>query len=226
VEEAPPSEGLGRLIYRIPGMGADKRLFSEIQPITGFEFVDLEWQPFPKIKTLKDYAKEITKQIDTSKPFSLMGVSMGGMVCSELADILNPEKVVIISSAKTSNEIPPMFKRLNFLGVTRLLNAERINYIIGNSSKFFGAMNKEQRKLFYQMADNIDIDFIVWSIKAILNWEKKKASSKIIHIHGTKDFVLPFEHVNPTHVIEKGDHMMVWNKSSQINQLLKDIFCR
>ena len=207
-------------------MGADKRLFSEIAPIIGFEFVDLEWQPFPKIKTLKDYAVEIAKQIDTSKPFSLMGVSMGGMVCSELADILNPEKVVIISSAKTSNEIPVMFKRLNFLGVTRLLNAERINYIIGNSSKFFGAMNKEQRKLFYQMADNIDIDFIVWSIKAILNWEKKKASSKIIHIHGTKDFVLPFENVKPTHVIERGDHMMVWNKSSQINQLLKDIFCR
>ncbi|MBE7442877.1 MAG: alpha/beta hydrolase [Flavobacteriales bacterium] len=215
-----------QIIYRIPGMGADKRLFSEIAPITGFEFVDLEWQPFPKIKTLKDYAVAISEQIDTSKPFSLMGVSMGGMVCSELADMLNPEKVVIISSAKTSNEIPPMYKRLNFLGVTRLLNADRINYIIGNSSRFFGAMNKEQRELFYQMADNINIDFIVWSIKAILNWEKKKASSKIIHIHGTKDFVLPFENVKPTHIIERGDHMMVWNKSSQINQLLKDIFSR
>lgn len=207
-------------------MGADKRLFSEIESIAGYEFIDLEWQPFPKIKTLKDYAKEIAKQIDTSKPFSLMGVSMGGMVCSELADILNPEKVVIISSAKTSDEIPPMFKRLNFLGITRLLNAERINYIIGNSSKFFGAMNKEQRKLFYQMADNIDIDFIVWSIKAILNWEKKKASSKIIHIHGTKDFVLPFENVKPTYIIEKGDHMMVWNKSAEINRLLNNIFSR
>ncbi|MCL4856592.1 MAG: alpha/beta hydrolase [Flavobacteriales bacterium] len=215
-----------QIIYRIPGMGADKRLFSEIAPITGFEYVDLEWQPFPKIKTLKDYAVAISEQIDTSKPFSLMGVSMGGMVCSELADMLNPEKVVIISSAKTSNEIPPMYKRLNFLGVTRLLNADRINYIIGNSSRFFGAMNKEQRELFYQMADNINIDFIVWSIKAILNWEKKKASSKIIHIHGTKDFVLPFENVKPTHIIERGDHMMVWNKSSQINQLLKDIFSR
>jgi esterase/lipase len=95
-------------------MGADKRLYSEIEHIESFRFVDLEWQPFPKIKTLKDYALEIAKQIDTTKPFSLMGVSMGGMVCSELADILNPEKVVIISSAKTSNELPAMFKRLNF----------------------------------------------------------------------------------------------------------------
>lgn len=205
-------------------MGADKRLFSEIEPIKGYKFVDLEWQNFSKIKSLKDYAVEIAKQIDASKPFSLMGVSMGGMVCSELADILNPEKVVIISSAKTAKEIPPMFKRLNFLGVTRLLNAERINYILGNSSKFFGAMNKEQRKLFYQMADDIDIDFIVWSIKAILNWDKRTASDKIIHLHGTKDFVLPFENVIPTHVVDKGDHMMVWNKSVAINQLLKDIF--
>lgn len=215
-----------QIIYRIPGMGADKRLFSEIELIEGYEFVDLEWQPFPKIKTLKDYALAISEQIDTSKPFSLMGVSMGGMVCSELTDMLNPEKVVIISSAKTSNEIPPMYKRLNFLGVTRLLNADRINYIIGNSSRFFGAMNKEQRELFYQMADNINIDFIVWSIKAILNWEKKAASSKIIHIHGTKDFVLPFENVTPTYTIERGDHMMIWNKSVEINRLLNNIFSR
>lgn len=212
------------IIYRIPGMGADKRLYSEIQPIEGYEFVDLEWQSFPKIKTLKDYAIEIAKQIDTSKPYSLLGVSMGGMVCAELADFLSPEKIVIISSAKTSNELPIMFKRMNFLGVTRLLNAERINYIIGNSSKFFGAMNKEHRKMFYEMADQINIDFIVWSIKAILAWDKKTASSKIIHIHGTKDFVLPFENVIPTHIVDKGDHMMVWNKSVIINQLLKDIF--
>jgi hypothetical protein len=55
---------------------------------------------------------------------------------------------------------------------------KRINYIIGNSSKFFGAMNKEQRKLFYQMADNINIDFIVWSIKAILNWIRKQLQKR------------------------------------------------
>lgn len=211
-------------IYRIPGMGADKRLFSEIEPIEGFEFVDLEWQSFPNIKTLRDYAVELAKQIDTSKPFSLLGVSMGGMVCSELADIINPEKIVIISSAKTSKELPSQLTRLKFLGITRLLNAERIRFLVGNSSKFFGAMNKEQRKLFYQMADNINIDFIVWSIKAILDWEKKIASSKIIHIHGSKDIVLPTTNIKPTITIEKGDHMMIWNKSVVINQMLKEIF--
>jgi len=85
-------------------------------------------------------------------------------------------------------------------------------------------MNSQQRELFYQMAENINIDFIVWSIKAILNWDKKTASSRIIHLHGNKDFVLPIENVTPTYVIEKGDHMMVWNKSKLINQQLKEIF--
>ncbi|MGE0561484.1 MAG: alpha/beta fold hydrolase [Flavobacteriales bacterium] len=205
-------------------MGADKRLFSEIEPIEGFQFVDLEWQWFPKIKTLKDYAIEIAKQMDTSKPFSLMGVSMGGMVCSELADILNPDKVVIISSAKTSKELPIQLKRLKFIGISRLLNAERIRYLVGNSSRFFGAMNTQQREVFYQMAENINIDFIVWSIKAILNWDKKTASSKIIHIHGNKDFVIPITNIIPTYLIEKGDHMMIWNKSVLINQQLREIF--
>lgn len=213
-----------KIIYRIPGMGADKRLFSEIEPIDGYEFVDLEWQSFPNIKSLKDYANEISKKIDASKPFSLLGVSMGGMVCSELADILNPEKIVIISSAKTSKELPIHLTRLKFMGITRLLNAERIRFLIGNSSQFFGTMNNAQRKVFYEMADNINIDFIVWCIKAILDWEKKVYSSKIIHIHGDKDFVLPISNLTPTITIEKGDHMMIWNKSVVINQILKEIF--
>ena len=206
-------------------MGADKRLYAEIEPIDGYEFVDLEWRlNYKNIKTLKDYALELSKEIDTSQPFSLMGVSMGGMVCSELTDILNPEKVVIISSAKTSKELPTHFKRLKFLGISRLLNQEKIRYVLGNSSRFFGSMNKEQRKLFYDMAASVNLDFIAWSIKAILNWNKKKYSSKIIHIHGTKDIVLPFSSISPSIIIEKGDHMMIWNKSELINQKLKEIF--
>ncbi|MCB0371128.1 MAG: alpha/beta hydrolase, partial [Bdellovibrionales bacterium] len=205
---------------------ADRRLYSEIQPINGYEFVDLEWRfNYNNIKTLKDYALELSKEIDTSQPFSLMGVSMGGMICSELADILNPKKVVIISSAKTNKELPPHFKRLKFLGLTRLLNQEKIRYVLANSSRFFGVMNKEQRKLFYEMAEGVDLDFIAWSIKAILNWDKRTSSPKIIHIHGTRDFVLPFASVNPSIIIEKGDHMMIWNKSKVINEKLKDIFC-
>lgn len=205
-------------------MGADKRLFSGIKSINGYEFVDLEWQPFPAIKTLKDYAVEIAKQIDTSKPFSLLGVSMGGMICSELADLLNPEKIVIISSAKTSKELPAQLNHLKLMSVTGMLNTGVIRYFLSNSSHFFGEMNKNQRKLFYEMVENIPINFIVWSIKAILNWDKTTADSKIIHIHGDNDFVIPSYNLTPTLTIEKGDHMMVWNKPEIINQLLQEIF--
>jgi len=212
-------------IYRIPGMGGDRRLFSEIDPINGYEFVDLEWRTtYSNIKSLKDYAFELSKEIDSSEPFSLMGVSMGGMICSELVDILHPERIVIISSCKTSVELPKQIKRLKFIGITRLLKKERINYLINNSSRFFGAMNKEQRKLFYDMAENINVDFIAWSIKAVLNWNKKKWDNKVIHIHGDKDIVLPIKNIQPTYTIKNGDHMMIWNKSDQINQMLKDIF--
>ncbi|MCC7333301.1 MAG: alpha/beta hydrolase [Flavobacteriales bacterium] len=212
------------IIYRLSGMGADYRLFSELKPINGCEFVDIEWQQFSNVKSLSDYAIELSKQIDTSEPFSLLGVSMGGMVCSELTDIINPEKAVIISSAKTTKEIPSSYKRLQFLGITRLLNKEKMRYLLGNPARFFGVMNSEQRKLFYQMSENIDIDFIAWSVKAILSWNKKSASSKIVHIHGTSDVVLPYKNIIPTITIENGDHMMIWNKSDEINKILKSIF--
>ena len=213
-------------IYRIPGMGADKRLFAELTPIDGYEFVDLEWRTnYTQLKSLKEYAFELSKEIDTTQPFSLLGVSMGGMICSELADLLTPQKVIIISSCKTSSELPTQLKRLKFIGITRLLKAERIRYLIGNASRFFGAMNKEQRQLFYSMAENINIDFIAWSIKAIVNWKKKNSHSTIIHLHGDKDMVLPFKNIEPNaHLIKNGDHMMIWNKSEEINKILATIF--
>lgn len=212
-------------IYRIPGMGGDRRLFSEIAPIDGYEFIDLEWRThFKEIKTLKEYAFELSKEIDTTKPYSLLGVSMGGMICSELADILSPDKIVVISSAKTAKELPGQLKRLKFMGITRLLNKERISSLIGNSSRFFGAMNKEQRILFYDMAGSINIDFIAWSIKALISWNKKTASPKIVHIHGDKDVVLPISNIEPTIIVKRGDHMMIWNKSALINEKLKEIF--
>lgn len=206
-------------------MGADKRLFSEIEEIDGIEFIDLEWETsWTDCKSLKDYALRLSEKIEKTEPFSLLGVSMGGMICSELVDILNPEKVVIVSSAKTSKELPKYFTRFRFLGLSKLLNKSRVEHLVKNSARFFGAMNSDQKKLFNEMVANVDFAFIEWSVKAILKWKKKTYSPNIIHIHGDKDIVLPNSMEKIDHKIKNGDHMMIWNKASQINEILSKIY--
>lgn len=205
-------------------MGADKRLFSEIKPIEGYEFIDLEWQLVPNIKTLGEYAQKISEQIDTSQPFSLLGVSMGGMVCVELAEILNPENTVIISSAKSNLELPSHLKRLRFIAVNGLLRGSKLKTLLNNSARFFGAMNSKQKELFYLMAGSINIDLIAWSIKAIMNWDRKIYPKNIIHLHGTNDIILPASNIKNAELINKGDHMMIWSKAGLINEKLQQIF--
>jgi esterase/lipase len=59
---------------------------------------------------LADLAQKISTLIDTTEIFALVGVSMGGMLSVEINKILNPEKVIIISSAKNRKELPLRYR--------------------------------------------------------------------------------------------------------------------
>ena len=62
-----------------------------------FEEADFETQPG------ESYS------LDTDLEYK-SGVSLGGMICTEMAHFLNPEKVFIISSAKKFDELPVQYK--------------------------------------------------------------------------------------------------------------------
>ncbi len=42
----------------------------------------------------------------------------------------------------------------------------------------------------------------------------------LTHIHGTRDEVFPFAFTSPTHVIPKGDHMLVISHPEEINKII------
>lgn len=205
-------------------MGADSRLFSNVEPIDGFEFVDMNWKLIKEAKSLKEYANKIAGEIDTSSSYSLLGVSLGGMICVELADILNPENVVIISSAKTKHELPGHLTKLKYTGVQHLLNGNMVQKMVSNSSRFFGKMDASEKQLFIQMVEEMDMEFIKWSLNALLKWKRKDFSSQIHHLHGTSDFVIPYKGLKNVKPVHRGDHMMIWNRSDLVNEELFTIF--
>ena len=87
-------------IYAIPGLGADHRLYNRID-IPGVELIAFDWPEMREGASLADYAEELSKKVDRSGPFCLMGVSMGGMVAVELARIVSPKRTFLISSWKS-----------------------------------------------------------------------------------------------------------------------------
>ena len=101
-------------VYFISGLGADKRIFQKLTFPQNWIIKHIEWVDHSKDESLADYCRKLTAQIDTSIPFSLVGLSFGGIVAVELSKIISPEKILILSSISTSKELP-MDRIGNFL---------------------------------------------------------------------------------------------------------------
>ena len=98
-----------KTIYCIPGLGADEKCFQYLD-LSFVQPVFINWiQPF-KNETLHDYAMRIKQQFIHDENPVIFGLSLGGMIAVEIAKAIPSAKVIIISSAKTKNEIPFYWK--------------------------------------------------------------------------------------------------------------------
>ena len=88
-----------KTVYLIPGQGSDYRIYKYFK-FQDYDTVHIKYIIPDKNDNMESYARKLSEQIDTSKPFSITGVSLGGMLAVEMSEFLNPEEVIIISSAK------------------------------------------------------------------------------------------------------------------------------
>jgi len=107
------------IIYCISGLGVDERAFSNLR-IDGYQLKVIQWIEPLKNETLYRYAKRMSEEIDTENPI-LMGLSFGGMMCIEIAKQIPVSKVIIISSIKSSLELPTWMKTVAWLKLNKIL---------------------------------------------------------------------------------------------------------
>jgi pimeloyl-ACP methyl ester carboxylesterase len=209
-------------IYLLPGLGADHRLFDGLS-IPGHRFVYINL-PIPRSdESMASYAMEISKQIDTSEKFVVIGVSLGGMIACELATILNPHKVVLISSARCNREIPNLYKLQARTGIVRVIPAWLLKYSAILLQGLYEPDGWKVRKIFRSMFRVKSAIYFKRTVNLIVNWDRTEINPDIIHIHGTGDRTLPFSLVKPHHVIEGGSHIMVYTRAKEINQILGQV---
>ena len=108
-------------VYFISGLAADKRVFKYIELPPDFEIVHLDWVEPLKNETLSHYSDRLSEKIDTGEPFSVIGLSMGGMIASEIAKRLNPLQTILISSVPASNHLPVYFRWASSMGLHKLV---------------------------------------------------------------------------------------------------------
>jgi pimeloyl-ACP methyl ester carboxylesterase len=202
-------------------MGVDARLFKNIKP-EGCRIHHIKWlTPLPD-ESLSSYASRLSEQIDTSQPFALIGVSFGGMNCVEIAKKLNPVKTFIISSCKQSSELPLKITFWRGFSLYRKLSDEL--YVKGAMivKKQFGVQSKEQQSKFLEMLKSAPEHYFSGAVHCIMTWRNTIVPPSLIHIHGTKDRVLPLRKIIPHYKIKGGTHFMVVDKAEEINRIIQE----
>lgn len=210
-------------IYFFPGQGSDERLFEKIDPDSAYTYVYISYPVPDKKESLHNFAQRLSAQIDTTKPYVFIGVSMGGMIISELCDHMHPEKAIIISSAKCREELPFRYKFQKAIPLYKIFPAA----VIKGGAKMLQPIVEPDRKkyksIFKSMLSAKNKLYMKRSVGLIINWNKNNYSGKIIHIHGTKDHTLPLRKVKCNYVVQKGSHMMALTRGEEINELIKKI---
>ncbi|MFM9909975.1 MAG: alpha/beta fold hydrolase [Chitinophagaceae bacterium] len=209
-------------VYFISGLAADKRVFKHIELPPHCEVIHLDWIAPIKKESLSAYSKRLGEKINCSEPFCVVGLSMGGMIAIEIARHYQPAHTILISSIPLSQHLPFYFKwavnvRLHKIVPTRFVKSAAI------AKRFFTNETKEDKIIIKQIVRDSDPKFIVWAMEAIATWQNNELPVSYIHIHGTKDEVLPHRLTQPTHTISKGGHLMVMTRAKEINQILQEI---
>jgi pimeloyl-ACP methyl ester carboxylesterase len=208
--------------YFISGLGADRRAFYKIKLPRGYQPIYLDWITPLANETLADYAKRFSQAIKQDEEFVLIGLSFGGMLASELAKIVSPKKLIIISSLSSYSELPWYFKLAGKLGLHRIISPSLYKQAT-IMNRFMGAGNKEMKSIVYSYVNNIDPAFIRWSLNVIVNWSHTERLSEMIHIHGSNDHLLPPRYVKADYLVKGGGHLMVMNRADEVNSILREV---
>jgi pimeloyl-ACP methyl ester carboxylesterase len=206
-------------VYFISGLGADQRLFQYLS-LDHVRPHYVRWITPEKGESWEHYARRLTGQIDSDRPV-LVGMSMGGMMAVEIAKILPVKKVILISSAKTSREIPPYFRLLRILKGHEWISYRLLTWLgLTFGSWLFGATGRADKQLLKEIIHDTDETFFRWAWQRVATWKNTEIPADLVHLHGNRDHMLPIFFVKPDIVISGGTHLMVLNKAEEISSHL------
>ena len=206
-------------IHCISGLGADQRIFQKLQ-IPGAVLKPVPWPDFDRYDELPCYAQKVAALIPEGPEEVILGLSFGGMLASEIARMRPSAKVIIVSSAKASSELPPVSALVRFMGVNGLIPLALIKRPIAQVMERFGADTFEERKLVQSILQATDNHFASCAVRAMMEWQSTPAPEGILHIHGTADAMIPPAKIRPTFWVEGGKHIMIYSRAEEVSALI------
>jgi len=208
-------------LYFISGLGADERVFNKLILPEQYKINHIKWPELSQNETLHSYCLKISALIDRSQPFSLIGLSFGGIVATEISKFLQPQATIIISSISTRNGLPIHYKICGWLRLNKLVPAFAMNKVYPFTYWYFGVTERADKTLLKEVIHDTPTQFLKWAINEILHWKNEVRPDNLYHIHGTNDKLFPFSITNADNAVENGGHLMVYTNADSVSNLIR-----
>ena len=210
-----------KTIYCISGLGADERAFSNLK-IEGYQLKVIQWLVPSRNETLYRYAKRMRAEIDTENPI-LMGLSFGGMMCIEIAKQIPVKKIIIISSIKSSLELPTWMKTVAWLKLNKILPVGSSKLTEPIQNRILGISTEEEKSIVAISRKNANKKYVTWAVKQAINWKSDWEHPQIYHIHGDNDKMFPINKLKPNYTLKDAGHFMIMNKADAVSKCITAI---
>jgi len=208
------------VFYLIPGLGADERVFQFLR-LHGEVHV-LRWLPPQSFsESLVHYAARLAAAVPVEQVCWLVGISFGGILALEVAQLRPLARVVLISSFSGPGELPWLGRLVRSTGLYHLLPPQLLPRLPRVAKWFFSAKNGREYELLCQILHDIDPNFTRWAIARLLQWSGR-ATATAVRIHGTADRLLPFGTALSQYQLP-GGHLIIISRAVEISRILNGL---
>ena len=223
----------------LPGLGADHRLFKH-QTAAFPNSYAADWiDPLPD-ERLEQYAVRFAGEIRTEldkhppAPIVVCGLSLGGMIAPTIARELGASACILFCTVREPRQFPrrcyPDWLLMQLCPPLRLV---RLFFLRSFARLLLFFPRLLQRfvdpKVVLAMVET-PLDRFAGLSRMMFDWAYRRRSpdengKKIfdgptLHIHGTKDRLLPIRSTNPDICIEGGGHLLVLTHPEKINEII------
>lgn len=212
-----------KTIYCISGLGADERAFSKLK-IKDYKLQVIKWLMPDANETIQQYATRMSAGIKEENPL-LMGLSFGGMLCTEIAKQIPVAKIILISSIKSSKELPFWMRAVATLKLNKIvpLKSTRLTQPIQN--RMLGVQSEDEKILVASLRREADLPYTNWAVHQAINWKNDWQHPHIFHIHGDKDNMFPIKNIKADYTIKNAGHFMIMNRATEVSDCINEVLC-
>lgn len=208
-------------LYLLSGLAATDYMFKNLAFPEQVKPVYLPWFENEADDSFETFASRIIDRYQMEKNQAILGLSFGGIMASEIQKQLPQKKIILISSLSHSGQLPVLYRMPMLFNTASGFIKRKDSLPRSGIAWPFQPVNEEDVDEVQRNITDVSEQHLLWVIKKVLEWNHPSPHSNVFHIHGTSDRVFPDGRIKADVKIKGGGHLMILNRSSEINEILK-----